>query len=247
VVGGDVIDETAIQQNLEIAKNGDTIKLVKFEDVGEDGEMYSTMRKGHQEKTPGTHILQFMFLGVHSFRFPFAHFVSSNVQTYDLNRLFWEAVTWLKMYGFTARYVSLDGAQTNRTFMNMNVGKSPSTMLCENPTPYDPSLVFVMDLSHVIKKLEKHTEKWYKQIFYKTADIASWVTDSVADVVHAFHWERDNARQLHRKPTNEHLFPSSQTKMRNKHAEDVLNSEILNLMSLYRDTLQNPNYLDGAF
>jgi len=57
-----------------MANNGDIIELVGFEDVGEDGEMYSTMKKRHHEKTHGTHILQFMFLGVYGFRFPFAHF-----------------------------------------------------------------------------------------------------------------------------------------------------------------------------
>ena len=55
------------------------------------------------------------------------------------------------MYGFTARYVSHDGAQTNRTFLNINSGKTPSTMKCEIPSPYDPSLVFIMDSSHLKK------------------------------------------------------------------------------------------------
>ena len=215
LVGGIIIDEMAIQQNLEIAKNGDIIELVGFEDVGEEGEMYSTMRKGHQEKTLGTHILQFMFLGVHGFRFPFAHFVTTNVQAYDLNRLFWEAVTWLKMYGFTARYVSLDGAQTNRTFMNMNIGKSPSTMICENPSPYDPSVVFIMDPSHVIKKLRNNILK--SGISKSSTRLLTLPDGSQIQWqmwVHAFEWDMANALQLHRKLTNDHLFPSSQTKQR---------------------------------
>jgi len=249
MVGGIVIDEMAIQQNIEIARNGDIIELVGLEDVGDEGEMCSTMRKGHQERSLGTHILQFIFFGISGFRFPFAHFVSTNVQAYDLHRLFWEAVSWIKLYGFTARYVCLDGAQTNRTFMNMNLepASSRSSMVCENPSPYDPSVVFLMDPAHVMKKIRNNVLK--SGINDSSTRLLTFPDGSTVQWqmwVNAFQWDRANALQLHSKLTNEHLFPSSQSKMRNKLAEDVLNNEMLNLMLTYKSTLANPCVLNGA-
>jgi hypothetical protein len=40
------------------------------------------LRKGKKEISLGNHVLQFIFLGNSGFRFPFAHFISTNVQAY---------------------------------------------------------------------------------------------------------------------------------------------------------------------
>lgn len=84
--------------------------------------------------------------------FQFAHLTTTNVQAYELYLLFWNAVEFLKMYGFTAVYVSMDGAQSNRTFMNINLGKKSTTVIVKNQSPFNEPVVFIMDPSHVVKK-----------------------------------------------------------------------------------------------
>jgi hypothetical protein len=44
-----------------------------------------TLRVGKKEKQLGNHVCQFVFLGLTGFRFPFAHFVSDQIQAYDLH------------------------------------------------------------------------------------------------------------------------------------------------------------------
>jgi hypothetical protein len=52
-----------------------------------------------------------------------------------------------------------------------------------------------------------------------------------------YKWDQQNSLQLHRKLTNEHIFPDTQQKMRNHLAEEVLNNEMLNLMKQYKNSL----------
>lgn len=65
--------------------------------------------------------------------------------------------------------------------------------------------------------------------------------------IDCFHWDQQNGLQLHRKLTNEHLFPDSQLKMRNHLAEHVLNGEMLHLMKQYKNSLgEKGQVLNGA-
>lgn len=73
-MGGIVIDEMAIQADLQINKNGDAVELCGFTNLGEEGNNCTTIRTGKNEKKLGTYALQFVFLGVTGFRFPFSHF-----------------------------------------------------------------------------------------------------------------------------------------------------------------------------
>ncbi|KAL3862251.1 hypothetical protein ACJMK2_008233 [Sinanodonta woodiana] len=94
----------SIQEDLQIAKNGDVIELVGFSGYGD------------------------------------------------------EAVDKLSVYGCTTSYVNMDGAQSNRTFMHMHGMKLSSTNLnVTSPVNPDQTVIFTMDYSHVIKKIqEKH-------------------------------------------------------------------------------------------
>lgn len=63
----------------------------------------------------------------------------------------------------------------------------------------------------------------------------------------AVEWDRTlNARRLHHKVTDSHLHLNLAEKMRNELAETMLNSEMLNLMQSYQNSLSNSSVLDGA-
>ena len=65
--------------------------------------------------------------------------------------------------------------------------------------------------------------------------------------MNAHKWDQQNALQLHRKLTTEHIFLTQQGKMRNHLAEEVLNKDMLNLMLEYKASLANQGeVLNGA-
>ena len=57
--------------------------------------------------------------------------------------------------------------------------------------------------------------------------------------VNAYFWDKNNPFPIHRKLTDEHLFPNNAQKMRNKLAFDVLDQEMLHLMQTYNASLKN--------
>ena len=85
-MGGIVIDEMAIQADLQIAKNGDVVELCGFADVGGEGNNCAILRTGKNEKKIGTYAMQYVFLELTSFHFPFAHFITKEckVQSFTL-------------------------------------------------------------------------------------------------------------------------------------------------------------------
>jgi len=50
--------------------------------------------------------------------------------------------------------------------------------------------------------------------------------------------------RVHQKLTNEHIFLSKTSKMRNHLAEEELNKDILNLMSQHKDSLSDGTHLN---
>ena len=241
-MGDLIIDEMSIQADIEITMSGDVIDLVGLSDVGEEGNLSNMLRKGKQERTVGTHALQLVFLGVTGFRFPIAHFISDGVQAPELYCLFWEAV-----FGFTTVYTCLDGAQSNRSFLKIHTGPNPTSYRCQSPCTF-LDMIFMMDYSHVIKKIRNNIIKsgiskhCTRNLILDSGRTVQWQM-----FVDCYQWDKSNALQLHRKLTNEHMFPSNQSKMRNHLAEDVLDTEMLNLFIQYQQYLgEKGSILDGA-
>lgn len=247
LIGGIILDEMAIQADLQISKAGDVVELIGFEDLGKEGNMYQTLRKGNHEPTLGTHVLQFVFLGVGGFRFPFAHFISTQVQAPEINSLFWEAVDNLQMFGFTTVFTCMDGAQCNRSFLHINLGKESDTMCAKNPCNFEEPVIFMMDYSHVMKKVRNNIMKsgikteCTRNLTLPNGNIIQWQM-----WVDCSKWDESNGLQVHRKLTKEHIYPSTQSKMRNHLAEEVLNEDMLDLFITYQSHLGNKgSVLDG--
>jgi len=64
--------------------------------------------------------------------------------------------------------------------------------------------------------------------------------------IKAFNWDRStNAlMRVHQKLTNEHIFLSKTSKMRNHLAEEALNTDMLNLMTQYKNSLPDGTHLN---
>lgn len=240
-IGGVIIDEMAIQEDLQIMKNGDAVELEGFVDLGPEGNTCKTLRTGKNEKQLGNHVLQFVFVGLSGFRFPFAHFLSNQVQATELHTLFWESIDNLQMYGFDVVFTCMDGASSNRSFLHINIGLEDTfdkSMSVPNPCDMDETVIFMMDYSHCMKKIRNNLLKsgiqkgCTRHLTLPNNDIIQWQM-----WVDCYHWDQQNALQIHRHLTNEHIFPPQQSKMRNHLAEGVLNDDMLNLFQIYQSAL----------
>lgn len=250
MLGAVIFDEMAIQSDLQISKKGEIVELVGFTDLGNEGDLCHTLRKGSSEQKLGTYILQLLFLGLSGFRFPFAHFVTDGIQASELYGIFWKAVQYLWTYGFKVVYTCMDGAVCNRSFMHICVGENSHlqyNFVSANPTT-SQSVIFTMDVSHVLKKIRNNimksglSPKCTRNLMLQNGHFIQW--QMFADT---FKWDQENALQLHQKLTNEHIFPDSQQKMRNHLADEVLNTEMLHLMRQYKIYLgEKGQVLDGA-
>lgn len=240
MVGGLIFDEMSIQSDIQINKNGDIVELAGFTDIGVEGDLCHTLRKGKPDKQLGTHVLQLLFLSITGFRFPFAHFITDNVQASELYGLFWKAVELLWTYGFKVLYTCMDGAVCNRSFMHICVGDNSYLnykFLSLNPC-ISQQVIFMMDVSHVLKKIRNNTMKsGITKKSTRNLTLPSGFTVQWQMFIDCYKWDQQNSLQLHRKLTNDHIFPDSQMKMRNYLAEDVLNSEMLHLMRQYQNYL----------
>lgn len=95
-----------------------------------------------------------------------------------------------------------------------------------------------MDISHVFKKIRNNMLKsGLHQKCTKKLTLPSKFEIHWQMFIDFFRWEQQNGLQLHRKLTNDHIFPDSQLKMRNYLAEDMLNLEMLHAIQIYQNSL----------
>ena len=108
-----------------------------------------------------THVLQFLFLGQTGFRFPFTYFATTEASASELYVVFWKAVNYLVMFGFSVTFLSMDGAQSNRDFMNILLQYTQKdTFTIHNIyDPERPKISIIMDFSHAMKKIRNNISK----------------------------------------------------------------------------------------
>lgn len=108
--GGLMIDEMAIQEDLQLKRTGENYELVGFTDIVEEAKSISPIITHKENIQLYTHVLQLVFLGNTGFRLPLAHFPCLQTSASELYLIFWKAVNMLGLFGFTVTFVSLDGA-----------------------------------------------------------------------------------------------------------------------------------------
>ena len=232
--GGLLVDEMAIQPGVELVRKGEYLEFSGFGDLGLVGDAMQHVRDGSMDRCVADHVLQITFQGLTSFMFPICHFPTKQVAAQQLYVLFWQAVKMLKLYGFNVLYCSTDGAQSNRTFMGkcLKYGE-PDKMI--GVSRGLPPVIFIMDVSHVIKKIRNSVLKskldGIRHLTLPSGKFVEWQV-----FIDAFLWDQKNPVALHRKLTKEHIFDilsNNSLKMRNHLAEDVLGSEMLHLLKCY--------------
>ena len=245
-IGGVVFDEMAIQSGIQLQPKGAGLEVIGVVDFGEDGEGIHKQQKSSDKIQLATTALQFVFLGLNGFRFPFAYMLNKGLTCGQLCTIFWDIISTLQTYDFTISFTCMDGASTNRSFVNM-ICDSSSYLAKNISSARDASIACIMDYSHVIKKIRNSlyasgkSERHKRQVQHKLGHIY-W-----ENFVSAFQWDYNNHYcRIHRKLTSEHFELNSSLKMRNHLAEQVLNNDMLLLLKCFQKSLQNPESLDAT-
>jgi hypothetical protein len=250
--GGLTLDEMSVQADLQFYSRDNKTYLTGFSDMGSESALVENIKTKKSEVQLATHVLQYIFLGFSGFRFPICHFPTTQASASDLYILTWEIINMLQIFGFTVRYISTDGAQTNRDFGRILLGdfKSETATTMKMPNMYcpnSPPIFFIMDFSHVIKKIRNNILKSSssssgKRRLYVGGHYILW-----NHFYNAHMWDTThNPLPVHHKLILEHFELTSETKMRNKFAEDVLGKEMLHLMQCFGNTLQDPSHLQST-
>ncbi|KAJ8309883.1 hypothetical protein KUTeg_011748 [Tegillarca granosa] len=157
---------------------------------------------------------------------PFCPFSTTSASGHGLNLLLWKSVNMLSLFGFKIQYASTDGAQSNMDHFKLLLpnfdSANPTTCSFNNIYCKDnPKLIVIMDshINHVKETLKLEINSWdhFKQAYLWDISI--------------------NPFPIHYKLTQEQIFLTSEVKMRNKLAEDVLDDEMLHLMEEYQSSL----------
>lgn len=241
--GGLMLDEMSIQSDLEFSSKDANIHLWGFKEVTDESKFIDSILSGKREICLATHVLQFVFLGYTGFRFPLFHFPTNQANASELYILFWKLVSIMSTFGFKVQYISMDGAQANRDFAKILLGTFKSnlieTMTVHNIFSIKQEPIFIiMDYSHLIKKIRNNINKSGKLDSYKRhlkfkGHFIHW-----EHFVNAYYWDiSHNPFPIYHKLRQEHFQLTSDSKMRNSLAEDVLNKDMLHLMKCYADSL----------
>lgn len=250
--GGLILDEMSIQSDLEFCSRDGNVYLWGFKEVTDESQFIDSILSGKKEIKLATHVLQFVFLGFTGFRFPLFHFPTEQASAPELYLLFWKIVNILSTFGFKIQYVSLDGAQTNRDFAKLLLGTFKSdlikTMTVKNIFSFKQEPIFViMDYSHLIKKIRNNLHKSgrldsYKRHLKFNGHFIYWEY-----FVNAYMWDiTHNPFPVYQKLRQDHFQLTSESKMRNSLAEDVLNKDMLHVMRCYAESLNDSDHLKST-
>lgn len=228
------------------------VYLWGFKEVTDESQFIDNILSGKKEIKLATHVLQFVFLGFTGVRFPLFHFPTEQTSAPELSLLFWKIVNIISTFGFKIQYVSLDGAQTNRDFAKLLLGTFKSdlikTMTVRNIFSFKQEPIFViMDYSHLIKKTRNNLHKSgrldsYKRQLKFNCHFIYWEY-----FVNAYMWDiTHNPFPVYQKVRQDHFQLTSESKMRNSLAEDVLNKDMLNVMRCYAASLNDSDHLKNT-
>ena len=150
-VGGVVFDEMTIQSGLQLQPHNAGLDMFGYVDFGHENSGIANQSKSGDGIQLATTALQFVFLAMNGFRFPFAYILNHGLTSGQLTTLFWDIVSKLQSYDFDIKFVCMDGASTNRAFFN--IIRMPATYIARNICNFNATIACIMDYSHVMKKI----------------------------------------------------------------------------------------------
>ena len=179
-----------------------------------------------------------------------AYFGSNPATTHQIFINFWECVDAFDEHGFIVDYVILDGAATNRAFMNMllNDNARGSNYTTKDIYNIGHDVFVIQDSKHVIKRIRNSIES--SKLGNRAAPGRHLVLNDQPIVWEhfeaAYAFNQLSGLRVHRHLTKEHIELTSASKLRNRLAEQVLDKDMLFLMRSYQATLNEPEKLSAT-
>lgn len=234
-----LLDEMSIQQDLQIVQRGSKWSIVGAVDLGLTVNSLDQISCNKKMFKMASHCFQYMYVGFNGFRWPIAYFGSDNVNGHSIYLTFWPLVDHLSSFGFSVHGAIMDGSSNNRQFTRLLINPSVARSIkytTKNPFDVNARLSVIQDCKHVFKKIRNSllssTHNGKRQIMLNGQPIY-W---SFFQDAYKFNVERE-FRFFHRL-TRAHVYLNAQAKMRNHLATDVLGTEMLTLMSEYKEHLK---------
>lgn len=247
--GGLIIDEMAVQDDIQIVKKGDTWHLIGERDMGPVLNNIEVIMAQKREVKMATHALQCLFAGVGGFRWPVAFFASTTATAHQLLWIIWDLVDKLGEQGFIVDYIMWDGASTNRCCTKaMCPNPRDNNFTVQNIFNEDHQISIVQDAKHVLKKIRNNVESSKESHRKDKGRFLLWNGHEILWE----HWEEAykfnfiNGVSIHHKLTKEHVDLTPSNKMRNHLALEVLDRNMLYLMLAYAKANKVSEKLTGT-
>lgn len=236
--GGLLLDEMSIQDDIEILRKGDAWDLVDAVDMGQTNNVINVVSSNKKDVKLATHCLQFTFHGYQGFRWPVAYYASNPATTYQLYVNIWECIDVLNEYRFEIDYIMFDGATTNRCLTKLLLG-----------TDLRASNFLVTDIFAIIQDIFFRNNILSSRSIHQSA-AGRYLLLNGQPILwdhfeEAFKFNTSGGFRIHRHLTTDHIAITGASKMRNKYAKEVLNSDMLFLMKTYQTTLEKPTTLSS--
>jgi hypothetical protein len=177
------------------------------------------------------------------------YFGSSTAKAHELYTTFWQCVDKVDEHGFTVDYVMLDGASTNRSFMNMLMANPrEKNFMFPDVFDYTHSMCFIQDIMHCLKKVRNNLESSRTE---NSQHGGRYLVLNDHPIIwehwmECFQFNFQNGFSIHRRLTDEHINLTPASKMRNHLALHVLDKDMLYLMKRYQSTLSDPQSLSSS-
>lgn len=108
--GGIILDEMAIQEDVQLVHTKMDTKIFGLSDSGQDVRRMQALNDGKIECQLANHVQQFMFSGLSGFRWPFANFPNVQAPPGEIFVTTWSCIDELYRWGFKPIYCCMDGS-----------------------------------------------------------------------------------------------------------------------------------------
>ena len=151
-----LLDEMAIQQDLQIVKKGTNWSIVGAVDLGPTVNNLGEITNKENKCKLATHCFQYLYVGFNGFRWPVAYFGSDNVNGHSIYLTMWPLVDQLASFGFNVHGAIMDGSSNNRQFACLLINPNSaqiSMYTATNPFKVTSTFSIIQDCKHVFKKI----------------------------------------------------------------------------------------------
>ena len=171
-----LMDETSIQQDLQVIKCGQDWEVVGAVDLGPLVNDLDQLSKKKKEIKMASHYFQYVFVGFNGFRWPAAHYGTNNVNGHSIYLTVWPLLDELFNYSFKVHGILMDGSNNNHQFTRLMVKPENACLLkycAADPHDSQNRISIIQDCKHIMKKIRnsvlssRHDGKGPRQLLLK--------------------------------------------------------------------------------